>query len=177
MKDGGKKVIVLVSNPALEQIEIAPIDHDSYFGTFKVYRKSFERIASKKYDNGYVEIDGTVCIRAMDVPLASANWPQNLPPVRVMVLLAVALPSLLSAMSPPPMTTTVIVIPANMAMMMPPPPPSATIVMIIVVSGELHSPYRWNSLDAVSGQGDRSAGREPHGQGCADTGAKQLFHC
>ena len=73
MKDGGKKVIVLVSNPALEQIEIAPIDHDSYFGTFKVYRKSFERIASKKYDNGYVEIDGTVCIRAMDVPLASAN--------------------------------------------------------------------------------------------------------
>ena len=72
MKDGGK-VTVLVSNPALEQIEIAPIDRDAYFGTFKLYRKSFERIASKKYDNGYVEIDGTVCIRAMDVPLASAN--------------------------------------------------------------------------------------------------------
>ena len=73
MKDGGKKVTVLVSNPALEQIEIAPTDHDAYFGTFKLHRKSFERIASKKYDNGYLEIDGTVCIRAMDVPLASAN--------------------------------------------------------------------------------------------------------
>ena len=48
MKDGGKKVTVLVSNPALEQIEIAPTDHDAYFGTFKLYRKSFERIASKK---------------------------------------------------------------------------------------------------------------------------------
>jgi hypothetical protein len=73
MKDGGKKIAVLVSNPALEHIEIAPVDRDAYFGTFKLYRRSFEKIASRKYDNGYVEIDGTVCIRAMDVPLASAN--------------------------------------------------------------------------------------------------------
>ena len=73
MKDGSKKITVLVSNPALEHIEIAPVDHEAYFGTFKLYRKSFERIASKKYDRGYIENDGTVCIRAMDVPLASAN--------------------------------------------------------------------------------------------------------
>ena len=73
MKDGGKMITVLVSNPALETIEIAPGDREAYFGTLKVYRKSFERIASKKYDKGYVENDGTVCIRAMDVPLASAN--------------------------------------------------------------------------------------------------------
>ena len=73
MKDGGKKITVLVSNPALENIEITPVDHDAYFWTFKLYRKSFERIASKKYDKGHVEADGTVCIRAMDVPLASAD--------------------------------------------------------------------------------------------------------
>ena len=73
MKDGSKLVTVLVSNPALENIEIAPVDHEAYFGTFKLYRKSFERIASNKYDKGYVENDGTVCIRALDMPLASVN--------------------------------------------------------------------------------------------------------
>jgi hypothetical protein len=94
-----------------------------------------------------------------------------------MILLAVALSSLLTAVSPPPMTTMVIVIPAITAMMMPPPPPTVTVVMIIGVSGELHSVCRVNSLDSVSGQGSRSAGCEPHRQGCADIGAKQLFHC
>ena len=73
MKDGSKKIIILVSNPALEHIEIAPMDREAYFGTFKLYRKSFERIASKKYDNGYVEVDGTVCIRSMDLPRNSTN--------------------------------------------------------------------------------------------------------
>ncbi len=73
MKDGSKLITVLVSNPALENIEIAPQDGDNYFRTFKLYRKSFERIASDKYDRGHIEADGTVCIRAMDVPLASVN--------------------------------------------------------------------------------------------------------
>jgi hypothetical protein len=73
MKDGSKLITVLVSNPALENIEIAPRECDSYFGTFKLYRKSFERIASEKYGRGHIEVDGTVCIRAMDVPLASVN--------------------------------------------------------------------------------------------------------
>jgi hypothetical protein len=73
MKDGGKMVTVLVSNPALETIEIAPQDHDGHFCAFKRYRKSFERIASKKYDKGTVELDGSVCIRAMDMSLASVN--------------------------------------------------------------------------------------------------------
>ena len=33
----------------------------------------FERMASEKYDKGYVEVDGTVCIKTMDLPLVSAN--------------------------------------------------------------------------------------------------------
>jgi hypothetical protein len=73
MKDGSKKVTVVVSNPALENIEIARVDREAYFGTFKLYRKSFERIAREKYAKGHVEIDGTVCIRAMDVPVAGAD--------------------------------------------------------------------------------------------------------
>ena len=73
MKDGCKPINVLVSNPALEHIEIVPYDGEDYFFTFKLYRKSFERIASRKYDMGYVETDGSVCIRAMDMPLASIN--------------------------------------------------------------------------------------------------------
>ena len=73
MKDGAKPINILVSNPALENIEIAPDDADGYFFTFKIYRKSFEKIASRKYDMGYIEADGSVCIRAMDVPLASIN--------------------------------------------------------------------------------------------------------
>ena len=73
MRDGSRPVSVLVSNPALESIDIVPIEQDDYFATFKLYRKSFERIASWKYDKGHVETDGTVCIRAMDVPRASMN--------------------------------------------------------------------------------------------------------
>ena len=73
MKDGTKKITVLVSNPALENIDIAPVDREAYFRTFKHYRKSFERIASMNYDKGHVEEDGSVCIRAIDVPQASAN--------------------------------------------------------------------------------------------------------
>ena len=69
MKDGSRSVDVLVSNPALESIDIVPIEPEDYVATFKIYRKSFERIASQKYDKGHVEMDGTVCIRAMDVPL------------------------------------------------------------------------------------------------------------
>ena len=71
MKDGSKMVTVLVSSPALENAEIA--DDHGYFCTFKLNRKSFERIASSKYENGYVEPDGTVCIRAVDMPPASVN--------------------------------------------------------------------------------------------------------
>jgi Protein of unknown function (DUF1488) len=73
MKDGSKLIDILVSNPALESIEIAEVDYDSYFSIFKIYRKSFERIASTKYDRGYIEADGTVCIRAMDLPFTSAH--------------------------------------------------------------------------------------------------------
>ena len=73
MKDGSKPVDVLVSHPALENIDTVPIEQEDYFATFKIYRKSFEQIASRKYDRGYVETDGTICIRAIDVPLASVN--------------------------------------------------------------------------------------------------------
>ena len=73
MKDGSKRISVVVSNPALQNIEIADQDADSYFLTFKLYRKTFEQIASRKFDMGHVEPDGTVCIRARDVPLASMH--------------------------------------------------------------------------------------------------------
>jgi hypothetical protein len=73
MKDGTKPVVVLVSNAVLESIESATYDHGSYFRRFKRHRKQFERMASEKYDKGYVEVDGTVCIRTMDLPLESAN--------------------------------------------------------------------------------------------------------
>ena len=70
MKDGSKPITVLVSNPALVNIEILPtvLPTDRYFQTFKLYRQSFERFASTKYEKGFIEPDGTVCIRAMDVP-------------------------------------------------------------------------------------------------------------
>jgi hypothetical protein len=73
MKDGTKPVVVLVSNAVLESIESATYDHGSYFRRLKRHRKQFERMASEKYDKGYVEVDGTVCIRTMDLPLESAN--------------------------------------------------------------------------------------------------------
>ena len=73
MKDGSKPVSVLVSSPALENIDLSPPDREEYFSVFKLHRRYFERIASQKFDKGFVEQDGTVCIRAMDVPSASAN--------------------------------------------------------------------------------------------------------
>ena len=82
MKDGSKKVIVLVSNPALENIELSSIDREA-FDTFKHYRKSFERIASEKYARGHVEADGTVCIRAIDVPAVEAPISSNVGARRV----------------------------------------------------------------------------------------------
>ncbi len=73
MKDGAKPVVVLVSNAVLENMESATYDHGSYFRRFKRHRKQFERMASDKYDKGYLETDGTVCIRTMDLPLKSAH--------------------------------------------------------------------------------------------------------
>jgi hypothetical protein len=93
-----------------------------------------------------------------------------------MIMLAVALPSLLTAVTPPPMTSTDIVIPAITAMMMPPPPPTATIVMIIGVADGFHGVCRADRLESASGQRNRSAGCKPQSQHRADTGAKQLFH-
>jgi hypothetical protein len=73
MKDGTKPVVVLVSHAVLEAMESTTCDHASYFRRFKRHRKQFERIASDKYDKGYVEVDGTVCIKTLDLPLVSAN--------------------------------------------------------------------------------------------------------
>ena len=72
MKDGTKPVVVLVSIAALEDTG-APPDGGGYFHRFKQYRRLFEQMASYKYDQGYVEADGTVRIGAMDLPVASAN--------------------------------------------------------------------------------------------------------
>jgi hypothetical protein len=73
MKDGARLVMVLVANTALEDVEIWPLEEDDYLGRFKQNRKSFEKIASAKYDKGHIEADGTVCIRAMDLPIVSMN--------------------------------------------------------------------------------------------------------
>jgi hypothetical protein len=73
MQDGSRRVFVLVSQPALEDIDSPPPDDGCYFDRFKQYRKSFERIASDKYAKGHIETDGTVCIRAMDLRLGSTT--------------------------------------------------------------------------------------------------------
>lgn len=72
MKDGAKTVIVLVANPALDDIDMAPPD-GCHLHIFKQYRKSFEQIASAKYDRGHVEQDGSVCIRAVDLAPVGSN--------------------------------------------------------------------------------------------------------
>ena len=69
MKDGAKRVDVLVSNAALDDLDYVSRTDCSYFHRFKEHRLHFETIASEKYDKGYVEVDGTVCIKAIDLPL------------------------------------------------------------------------------------------------------------
>ena len=69
MKDGTKPVVVLVSQAALGGTEGAPLNESGYFNRFKQYRRLFEQMASYKYDKGCVETDGTVRIRAMDLPV------------------------------------------------------------------------------------------------------------
>ena len=72
MKDGTKQVVVHVTHGALMDSS-AQADGSDYFHQFKHYRKFFEQMASYKYDKGYVESDGTVCIRLRDMPLESMN--------------------------------------------------------------------------------------------------------
>ena len=73
MRDGGKRVEVLVSNAALDDVDNVSADECSYFHRFKKHRQRFEYIASEKYDKGYVELDGTVRIKSMDLPLISSD--------------------------------------------------------------------------------------------------------
>jgi hypothetical protein len=73
MKDGAKRVNVVVSNAALDDLDYVSHRDCSYFHRFKEHRPHFEAIASRKYDKGYVEIDGTVCIKTMDLPLVSSD--------------------------------------------------------------------------------------------------------
>ena len=71
MEDGTRPVVVLVSHAVLE--DRSARDGGGYFHQFQQYRRLFEQMASYKYDKGYVEADGTVCIRLMDLPLDSTN--------------------------------------------------------------------------------------------------------
>jgi hypothetical protein len=73
MKDGTKPVVIFVSHAALEDTESALLDESGHFHRFKQYRRLFEQMASYKYDKGYVEVDGTVCIRSMDLPGNGTN--------------------------------------------------------------------------------------------------------
>jgi hypothetical protein len=73
MKDGGRRVDVVVANAALDDLDYVSPDESSYFHRFKVHRLHFETIASRKYDKGYVELDGTVCIKSNDLPFAGSD--------------------------------------------------------------------------------------------------------
>jgi hypothetical protein len=73
MKDGAKRIDVVVSNAALDDLDYVSRADCSYFHRFKEHRLHFEAIASRKYDKGYVEVDGTVCIKTMDLPLVSSD--------------------------------------------------------------------------------------------------------
>jgi hypothetical protein len=66
-------MLILGSGLVEDHIERAAPDDGSYFLCFKRYRKRFEQMASDKYDKGHVEVDGTVCIKARDLPLESGN--------------------------------------------------------------------------------------------------------
>jgi len=67
MHDGSGTISILVSRHALEDVGTsAHVDGD--LERFNEYRKQFEQIASGKYDRGFLERDGTVCIRGRDLP-------------------------------------------------------------------------------------------------------------
>lgn len=67
MHDGSDTISILVSRHALE--DVGPTAHvDGDLERFNEYRKQFEQIASDKYDRGFLERDGTVCIRGRDLP-------------------------------------------------------------------------------------------------------------
>lgn len=60
-------VRVLVSRHALEDVD--SMKHcDGRLERFNEYRRQFEQIAREKYDRGFLEQDGTVCIRGRDLP-------------------------------------------------------------------------------------------------------------
>jgi hypothetical protein len=73
MRDGGKRVDVVVSNAALDDLDYASREDCSYFPRFQEHRLHFEAIASQKYDKGYVELDGSVCIKTTDLPFVCSD--------------------------------------------------------------------------------------------------------
>ena len=73
MKDGAKRIDVVVSNAALDDLDYVARSDCSYFHRFKEHRQHFELIASRKYDSGYVEGDGSVCIKSIDLPLIGSD--------------------------------------------------------------------------------------------------------
>ncbi len=73
MTDGSKHVEVVVSHAALDDLDyVSPLEC-SYFHRFKEHQLHFEAIARRKYNKGYVEVDGTVCIKAADLPFVSTD--------------------------------------------------------------------------------------------------------
>jgi hypothetical protein len=73
MKDGSKRVDIVVSNAALDDLDYVSPEECSYFHRFKAHRQHFETIASQKYDKGYVELDGSVCIKTTDLPFVCSD--------------------------------------------------------------------------------------------------------
>ena len=67
MNVADRLINVFVSRHALE--DIAQPEHgDEHVERFNEYRLRFEEIASWKYDEGFMEPDGTICIRGRDLP-------------------------------------------------------------------------------------------------------------
>ena len=69
MLDGRTRVPVFVTYVAIEDIEQPrPSDHAESLQRFQRRRSDFELIASKKFDGGQVEDDGSVRVGKADLP-------------------------------------------------------------------------------------------------------------
>jgi hypothetical protein len=67
MTDGKKIVVVHVSHEALDDIEPTTTRGRDYLGIFDRNRAKIESIASRKYDAGHLESDGTIHVRTNDL--------------------------------------------------------------------------------------------------------------
>ena len=70
MLDGNILVAVLVAHAALQSIDWSPPGTNDYLARFNIHRERLERIASKKYERGQTEENGSVIVRKQDLQLS-----------------------------------------------------------------------------------------------------------